>query len=171
MSKCEWRGWRSVGYALAALVASTASPASLAPVTDARVLAESPIGNNWLVKGGSFKQQQHSPLKQITDKNVGALGLAWATEIDSPMGLASEPIVVDGVIYLSAPRSIVYAISASSGAAIWTFDPKVRLDMGVDSSYAARVNRGVAVWSGKVYVATGDCRLVAIDAAKGTSLW
>jgi quinohemoprotein ethanol dehydrogenase len=174
MSQRECRGWRSLGFAVAALAVfahALAAPASLARVDDARVLAESPIGNNWLVKGGSFKQQQFSPLKEITDKNVGTLGLAWATEIDSPMGLASEPIVVDGVIYLSAPRSIVYAISASSGAVIWTFDPKVRLDMGVDSSYAARVNRGVAVWSGKVYVATGDCRLVAIDAAKGTSLW
>jgi len=150
---------------------ATEAPTSLVKVTDARVLAESPIGRDWLVKGGGFKQQQFSPLKQITDKNVGALGLAWATEIDSPMGLASEPIVVGGVIYLSAPRSIVYAISASTGAVIWTFDPKVRLDMGVDSSYAARVNRGVAVWNDKVYIATGDCRLVAIDAARGTSVW
>jgi quinohemoprotein ethanol dehydrogenase len=174
MSNCESRCWRSLASAVVALVVAApvmAAPASLGNVTDARVLAESPTGNNWLVKGGSFKQQQFSPLKQITDKNVGTLGLAWATEIDSPMGLASEPIVVDGVVYLSAPRSIVYAIGASSGAVIWRFDPKVRLDMSADSSYAARVNRGVAVWNGKVYVATGDCRLVAIDAAKGTSLW
>jgi PQQ-dependent dehydrogenase (methanol/ethanol family) len=158
---------------MAALIAShgTAAPAASGNVTEDRVLAESPVGANWLVKGGSFKQQQFSPLKQITDKNVGTLGLAWATEIDSPMGLASEPIVVDGAAYLSLPRSIVYAINASSGALIWKFDPKVRLDMGVDSSYAARVNRGVAVWNGKVYVATGDCRLVAIDAARGTAVW
>src|SRR5882762_10803848 len=139
MSKRECWSWRSVVCAVVAFgvgAHATEAPTSLVKVTDARVLAESPIGRDWLVKGGGFKQQQFSPLKQITDKNVGALGLAWATEIDSPMGLASEPIVVGGVIYLSAPRSIVYAISASTGAVIWTFDPKVRLDMGVDSSYA-----------------------------------
>jgi quinohemoprotein ethanol dehydrogenase len=170
----EFRGWRYLAFAVVAFVFAAeaiAAPASSGNVTDARVLAESPKGDNWLVKGGSFKQQQFSPLRQITDQNVGKLGLAWASEIDSPMGLASEPIVVDGVIYLSAPRSIVYAFNARSGALIWRFDPKVRLDISATSSYAARVNRGVAVWNGKVYVATGDCRLVAIDAAKGTSLW
>lgn len=166
--------WFFVSSAIIAGI--VAAPAATAPavsgnVTEDRVLSESPMGANWLVKGGGFKQQQFSPLKQITDKNVAALGLAWLTEIDSPMGLASEPIVVDGVVYLSLPRSIVYAINAGSGAVIWRFDPKVRLDASIGSSYAARVNRGVAVWNGKVFVATGDCRLVAVDAATGTGLW
>lgn len=166
-----------LGSLMAFPVALPASTALAEPVTAAgnvtqeRVLAESSVGDNWLVKGGSFNQQQFSPLRQITDKNVPALGLAWLTEIDSPMGLASEPIVVDGVVYLSLPRSIVYAIDASSGVVIWKFDPKVRLDISVGSSYAARVNRGVAVWHHKVYVATGDCRLVAVDAATGAGLW
>ena len=167
-------GWRTVVSAIVGLAATAlVSPATAAPgnVTDARVLAESATGNNWPVKGGSFKQQQFSPLKQITDKNVGKLGLAWAAEIDSTLGLSSEPIVVDGVIYLSAPRSIVYAINATSGAILWKHDPQVRLDFSLNSSYSTRVNRGVAVWKGKVYVATGDCRVVAIDAAKGTRLW
>src|ERR1700722_12230243 len=118
MSKDEYWGWRSMACAVVAFgvgAHATAAPTSSAKVTDARVLAESPAGNDWLVKGGGFKQQQFSPLKQITDKNVGTLGLAWAAEIDSPMGLASEPIVVDGGVYLSAPRSIVYALSASTG--------------------------------------------------------
>jgi quinohemoprotein ethanol dehydrogenase len=150
---------------------ATAAPVLPGNVTDDRVVAESAQGGNWFVKGGNFKQQQFSPLTQINDRNVGTLGLAWVSEIDSPMGLASEPIVVDGVIYLSAPRSIVYAINAGSGELIWKFDPKVRLDISATSSYAARVNRGVAVWNHKVYVATGDCRLVAIDAASGSGLW
>jgi len=85
-----------------------------ADVTDARVTAEAP-GDNWLVKGGSFAQQQISPLKEINDKNVAHLGLAWIAEMDDPMGLAAEPIVVDRVIYVSAPRSIVRAIDAATG--------------------------------------------------------
>lgn len=140
-------------------------------VTEARVLSEASNGENWLVKGGSFDQQQFSSLKQITDTNVKNLGLSWATEIESPMGLASEPIVVDGVIYLSAPQSRVYAIEASTGRMLWKFDPKVQMGISTQNSYAVRVNRGVAVWAGKVYVSTGDCRLVAIDAASGQELW
>ena len=150
---------------------STDTPAKPGDVTEARVLSEASAGENWLVKGGSFNQQQFSHLEQINDKNVSQLGLAWSAEINSPMGLASEPIVVDGVIYLSAPESRVYAIEGSSGRILWVFRPKVQMGISTQNSYAVRVNRGVAVWAGKVYVATGDCRLIAIDAASGTQLW
>ena len=51
------------------------------------------------------------------------------------------------------------------------FDPKVRLNQAINGSYSARTNAGVAVWAGKVYVGTGDCRLVAIDAAFGSQVW
>lgn len=149
---------------------SFAGPAKSGDVNQARVLAEAAIGNDWLVAGGGFEEQHFSPLKQITDANLGTLGLAWATEIDSPMGLATEPIVVDGVIYLSLPQSKVYAIDAISGRVRWRFDPKVRLDR-MRNSWAAHSNRGLAVWGGKVYVGTGDCRLVAIDAASGEKTW
>jgi quinohemoprotein ethanol dehydrogenase len=73
--------------------------------------------------------------------NIGTLGLAWATDIDSPMGLATEPIVVNGIVYLSLPQSKVYAIEAVSGRVRWRFDPKVRLDR-MRNSWAARSNRG-----------------------------
>jgi quinohemoprotein ethanol dehydrogenase len=139
-------------------------------VTDERVAQET-TGDNWLVKGGSFAQAEYSPLREISDRNVSQMGLAWLTELDSPMGLAAEPLVVDGVIYLSAPRSIVYAIDAASGKVIWRFDPHVRLDLSIEGSADARTNRGVAVWAGKVYVGTGDGRLLAIDAATGSQLW
>jgi len=139
-------------------------------VTDARVSANK-SGDDWLVKGGSYYQDQYSPLKDVNDSNVAKLGFAWAAELPDPMGQAAEPIVVDGTIYLSGPRSRVYAIDAASGRILWKFDPHVRLDFGFDNSIAARVNRGVAVWEGKVYVGTADCRLLAIDAAKGSPVW
>src|SRR5262245_29668831 len=68
-------------------------------VTQARVLAEAGRGDNWLVNGGNFESQHFSPLKSITDRNVGRLALAWTVDVPSPMGLSAEPIVVDGVIY------------------------------------------------------------------------
>ena len=149
---------------------AVAAPPPPGNVTAARVAADT-SGDNWLVKGGSFAQQQFSPLRAINDKNVAQLGVAWIAEMDDPMGLAAEPLVVDGVIYVSAPRSIVRAVNAADGKILWTFDPHIRLDYSTVDSSIARVNRGVAVWEGKVYVGTADGRLMAIDAAKGTQLW
>src|SRR5258707_801309 len=140
-------------------------------VTEARAAAESGAGANWLLNGRTFDEAHFSPLMQITDKNVNGLGLAWYLDIPGAMGVVAEPIVVDGVIYVSAPQSIVYAVDAASGKVIWKFDPGVKLNMAINGSYSARVNAGVAVWEEKVFVGTGDCRLIAVDAAAGKKLW
>jgi quinohemoprotein ethanol dehydrogenase len=139
-------------------------------VSEARVLAESGNGNNWLVNGGNFGSQHFSPLRQIDDKNIGKLGLAWSLDLDSPMGMASEPIVVDGTIYVSGSLDRVFAVDAVSGKVLWKYDPHVRLSV-MRNSATARTNRGVAVWEGKVFVGTGDCRMIALDAASGNQLW
>jgi quinohemoprotein ethanol dehydrogenase len=147
------------------------SPAKFGDVTEARAKTEAGEGNNWLLNGRTFEAQHFSPLTQITDRNAGNLGFAWSLDFDSEMGVVAEPLVVDGVIYVSAPLSKVYAVEAASGKLLWMFDPKVRLDQAINGSYSARTNAGVAVWGGKVYVGTGDCRLVAIDAASGKQAW
>src|SRR6202171_2141508 len=154
-----------------ALHSSAGSPAKPGDVTESRVTADTADGNNWLLNGRTFDEQHFSPLKQITDKNVGSLGLAWYLDIDSAMGVVAEPIVVDGVIYVSAPLSKVYAVDAATGKSLWKFDPKVRLDQAINGSYSARTNAGVAVWDGKVYVGTGDCRLIAVNATSGKQVW
>src|SRR5579864_2459838 len=142
-----------------------------ANVTQERVLAGASSGNNWLVNGGSFESQHFSPLKSINDQNINRLGLAWAIPIDTHMGLSTEPIVVDGVIYLGLPFDIVEAIDGVTGKVRWRFDPHIRINGPWRNSYEGRKNRGVAVWHGKVYVGTGDCRMVAIDAATGKKVW
>ena len=139
-------------------------------VTDARVIAQARRGRNWLVLGGDFGSQHYSPLSQINARNVKRLGLAWVLDIDSPMGLATEPIVVDGTIYATASLDRVFAVDAASGRLLWKFDPHVRLSV-MRNSWAARTNRGAAVYRGKVYFGTGDCRLIALDAATGRELW
>ena len=145
-------------------------PTKAGDVNEARA-RQAADGDNWLLNGRTFDEQHFSPLKEITDKNVSGLGLAWYLDIDSGMGIVSEPIVVDGVAYVSAPLSIVYAVDAASGKLLWKFDPKIRLDLAINGSYSARTNGGVAVWNGKVYVGTGDCRLIAIDASSGKQIW
>jgi quinohemoprotein ethanol dehydrogenase len=157
--------------AILALRSSADSPTKAGDVTESRVASDAADGNNWLLNGRTFDAQHFSPLKQITAKNVSGLGLAWYLDIDSGMGIVSEPIIVDGIAYVSAPLSKVYAVDAASGKQLWTFDPKIRLDQAINGSYSARTNAGVAVWKGKVYIGTGDCRLIAIDATAGKQVW
>ena len=70
-------------------------------------------GANWMINGRDFAAGHFSPLNQINDQSVSTLGLAWYLDIDSAMGIVSEPIVVDGVAYVSAPQSKLYAVNAA----------------------------------------------------------
>ena len=168
MRKWQVLGLTALCLALALTIAvcsSADNQTKAGNVSEARAMSDATEGDNWLLNGRTFDEQHFSPLKEITDKNASGLGLAWFLDIDSGMGIVSEPIVVDGVAYVSAPLSIVYAVDAASGKLLWKFDPRIRLDLAINGSYSARTNGGVAVWNGKVYVGTGDCRLIAIDAA------
>lgn len=142
-------------------------------VNDARVIEEAASGTNWFLKGGDFSGQHYSPLSQINDGNVKDLGLAWSSELPIPDGIATTPIVVDGVIYISGASSLTYAMDAATGAILWHFDPDVRRSFARHSflSWVARASRGLAVWEGSVFVATADCRLIALDAASGDERW
>src|ERR1017187_4305223 len=152
------RTWQVLGLTALCLALGTTiavhssadSPTKIGDVSETRAMSEAADGSNWLLNGRTFDEQHFSPLKEITDKNIGGLGLAWFLDIDSGMGIVAEPIVVDGVIYVSAPLSVVYAVDAASGKLLWKFDPKIRLNLAINGSYSARTNGGVAVWNGKV---------------------
>ena len=145
------------------------NPVKPGDVNAARVAADD--GTNWLLNGRTFDESHFSPLKQVNEQNISTLGLAWYLDIDSAAGLVSEPIVVDGIAYVSAPLSKVYAVNAANGKLTWQFDPHIRLNQSANGSYSARTNAGVAVWEGKVFVGTGDCRLIAIDATTAKQIW
>ena len=85
-------------------------------------------------------------------------------------GQEATPIVVDGVMYISTAWSKVMAVDAATGAVLWKYDPKPVGAQGRDACCDV-VNRGVAVWNGKVYVGTIDGRLVALDAQTGKPVW
>ena len=142
-------------------------------VSEARVLKESSSGENWFLKGGNFRGEHFSPLSEVDVESVDDLGLAWAARLPVPDGISATPIVVDGVIYLSGAWSLVFAIDARTGEQLWTYDPDVRSRLAEDPymSWPARVNRGVAVWQGKVFATTADCRLIALDASTGKEVW
>jgi quinohemoprotein ethanol dehydrogenase len=125
---------------------------------------------NWLAHGRTFNEQRFSPLKQINDKNVKDLKLAWSLKLDVDRGTEATPIVIDGKMYTTGAYSIVYALDAGTGKLLWKYDPKVPRDYA-ERACCDAVNRGVAVLADKVYVATLDGYLVALDQATGRVAW
>ena len=139
-------------------------------VDDARLLAGEPDGANWLSYGRTYDEQRFSPLSQVSDSNIGQLGLEWSSDLDTARGQEATPIVVDGVMYISTAWSMVKAYDAATGKPLWSYDPEVPREKLVDVCCDA-VNRGVAVYKGKVYVATIAGHLVALNADTGAVIW
>lgn len=130
--------------------------------------AEQP--GEWFSNGGDGSGAYFSSLAQINDGNVQKLGFAWDYPLHSSRGLEATPIVVDGTMYTSGNWGRVYALDAATGRERWVYDPGVDAQWG---RYACCdvVNRGVAVWEGRVYVASLDGYLHSLDAATGHLLW
>jgi len=145
-------------------------PAPVAQVDDARLLAAADDGANWLSYGRTYDEQRFSPLTAVNDGNVATLGLAWSFDLDTARGQEATPLVVDGVMYVSTAWSMVKALDAATGKLLWAYDPKVPREKLVDVCCDA-VNRGVAVYKGKVFVATLAGHVVALDAATGSVVW
>jgi len=163
--------WIAIGIATAAVHAvGLAAPKSPADVDGARIVAADREPGNWMSHGRTYDEQRHSPLKRINDGNVGKLGLAWTYKLDVDRGVESTAIVVDGVMYTTGAQSIVYALDARNGRLLWRYDPQVPGE-NLTQGCCDTVNRGVAVWKGKVYVGTFDGRLVALDARSGKPVW
>ncbi len=141
-----------------------------ADVDGARIAAADREPGNWMSHGRTYDEQRFSPLAKINAGNVKDLGLAWYADLDTNRGQEATPIVVDGKLYVSTAWSMVKAYDAATGEPLWAYDPNVPRDIVVNACCDA-VNRGVAVWKGKVYVGTLDGRLVALDAATGKEVW
>lgn len=125
---------------------------------------------NWLSHGRTYSEQRFSPLDKISTDNVGQMGLAWSYELFTNRGVEATPIVVDGTMYVTSAWSVVYALDAKTGALKWKYDPKVDKQVGFHACCDV-VNRGVAVWKGRVYAGILDGRLVALDAGNGGVVW
>ncbi|MBZ5502161.1 MAG: PQQ-dependent dehydrogenase, methanol/ethanol family [Acidobacteriia bacterium] len=135
-----------------------------------RLLAADQHPEDWLTTGRDFGKGHYSPLAQVNRETVSRLGLAWDYHTHTDRGLEATPIVVDGVMYTSGVAGRVYALDGKTGKELWTFDPQNDLSV-TRRSCCDEVNRGVAVWKGKVYTASLDGRLFALDAATGAVLW
>ena len=164
--------------AAAALLISLSSigmePASAggspAPVNAARLDSAERDNSNWLSYGRTYSEQRYSPLAKISDSNAKQLGLAWYADLDTDRGQESTPLVIDGMLYVSTAWSMVKAYDAKTGKPLWSYDPQVPRELGVNGCCDV-VSRGIAAWNGKIYVATFDGRLIAVDAKTGKDVW
>lgn len=145
--------------------------------------------NEWPAYGRDAGGARYSSIAQVNRGNVGQLKIAWtyrtgAEEVKAASSrnaaFESTPILVDGRLYLTTPYSRVIALDPATGTEIWTYDPQVSLDR----RYSELTSRGVSAWpdmddkrankgkiagfaSRRIFVATIDARLIALDAATG----
>lgn len=125
-------------------------------------------GNNFLHTNGNYEQTRYYPNSQINTTNVSKLRPAWIFQTEVTETLETSPIVVNGVMYVTTAFDHVYALNAQTGEQLWHFKHK----MGAVTTYCCGPNnRGVAVSGDKVYLATLDAKLLALDSKTGKMLW
>ncbi|WP_246664238.1 PQQ-dependent dehydrogenase, methanol/ethanol family [Tardiphaga sp. P9-11] len=139
-------------------------------IDSAAITANTATSKDWPTYGLDYAETRFSKLNQISAENVKDIGLMWTYNLESIRGVEATPLVVDGIMYVSAPWSVVHAVDTRTGKRLWTFDPGVDREKGYRGCCDV-VNRGVALYKGKVFVGSYDGRLVALDAATGNKIW
>lgn len=151
--------------ALSALAIATSAMAQ----TSAELLADGKKTDNVLVHGMGYAAQRHSQLAQINTGNVGKLVPVWTQSLGNNLGQEAMPVLYNGVLYIPTHDSTV-AIDALTGRQLW----KTGLDFAADVSKVVccgLVNRGVAMYEGKLFRGTLDAHIQALDAKTGKVLW
>lgn len=124
--------------------------------------------NNFLHTNGNYDQTRYYPAKQINTGNVGKMHVAWIFQTEVKESMETTPIVANGVMYVTTSFSHVYALNAKTGEEYWHYKHK----MGPITTFCCGPNnRGVAVGEDKVFLATLDAKLLALDAKTGSVLW
>ena len=151
-------------------VSNLSGSSNIGLINDERIIAAESEPGNWLSHGRTYEEQRFSPLNKINKDTVKELGLVWSKDMGTNRALESTPIVVDGIMFFTSTWSRVYAVDALTGETIWTFDPKVPGEWA-RKACCDIVNRGVAVYNGKVYSASLDGRLFSLNAETGDKVW
>ena len=134
--------------------------------------------DDWPTYGHDTGDQRFSPLTSIDRRNIASLKIAWTFRTgdayqpkhNKATAFETTPLYVDGTLFVSTPLGRVFALDPASGQPRWVYDSHVDKDRG----YGDYSHRGVSAWvspSGqrRLYLATIDARLIAIDARTGTA--
>jgi alcohol dehydrogenase (cytochrome c) len=137
-----------------------------AQVTSDRLVHALDEQQNWITYWGDYSAIRHRSLKQIDSTNVKNLHLEWIYQTGETGSFENVPLVVDGVMYITAGRGIAVALDARSGRPLWQY--KHRFPAGRN---ATAVNRGLAILGDRLFMVTPDSNLVALDVKTGRLLW
>ncbi|HEY3132925.1 MAG TPA: PQQ-dependent dehydrogenase, methanol/ethanol family [Acidobacteriota bacterium] len=130
-------------------------------------LAE-PRPGDWPTYHGRLSGNRHSLLRQIHTGNVNTLAPRWIFSIAASSRLEVTPVVVDGVMYVTAANE-AYALDARSGRQIWHYHrPRTK---GLVGDAAGGINRGVAILGNRVFMVTDNAHLIALHRLSGQLLW
>ena len=149
---------------------SITSSSSVGLIDDKRIIEAEGEPENWIAHGRTYEEQRFSPLTKINKESVSDLGLAWYKDMGTNRALEATPIVVDGIMFFTSTWSRVYAVEAKTGKTLWSFDPEVPGEWA-RKACCDIVNRGVAVYQGKVFFASLDGRLFSLNAETGEKIW
>lgn len=158
---------RLPSLALALMLGTTLARGEPGLIDDARLLAAGADPAGWLTYGRDYANQRFSPLARIDAGNVATLAPAWVYRSGVAATFQATPIVVDGTMYLSLPFNHVAALDARTGRELWRYTH----ERHTRNMCCGPANRGVAVAYGKVFMATVDARLVALDQKTGQVRW
>jgi alcohol dehydrogenase (cytochrome c) len=155
---------------VAACVAPLWAAAEPPPVTDEMLLNAAKDANNWITYGRDYGNSRFSPLAQIDSSNAKKLVAQWSFSFGVLDGQTTTPLVNNGVMYVTASWSKVFALDAKTGEMLWRYDHALPEDV---AKYACCdvVNRGVALYGDNVYLATLDLHVVALNAKTGKVVW
>ena len=147
--------WKAALIIVSALGAMASSAVLLAQGVNTQTLLRPPA-NSWPGYHGDYSGRRHSSLTQITPQNVKSLSLAWAFQTNQGSDIKSSPLLVDGILYFTAPDNI-WAVDALSGHQIWryTYPSNQGLHIG---------QRGIAMYSGYLYFLSPDAYLLSLNA-------
>jgi len=158
------------GAVAAALTLGAASVPVSAKVTDKDILKDQKTTDDVVSYGLGPRAQRYSPLTDVNKDTVTALQPVWAFSFggEKQRGQESQPLVKDGVMYVTGSYSRIYAIDLQTGEELWEYE--ARLPDGIMPCCDV-INRGAALYDDLVIFGTLDAKLMALDAKTGKGVW
>ena len=126
---------------------------------------------DWSAHGADADETNYSRLEDIRAANVQRLGLGWSLDLPGESSLEATPLAVGGVLYFTGSYGAVYAVDGGSGRLLWRHDPEIWKHSPFRMRLSFGANRGAAYAGGRIFSATLDGRLLALDARNGALLW
>ncbi len=157
-------------YLIAGLASVLATSIAVADVTEKDIAGDTASTGDVLTNGMGRHLQRYSPLDKINKENVHKIAPVWAFSLggEKQRGQETQPLIHDGVMYITGSYSRLYAIDVKTGDEIWQYN--ARLPEGILPCCDV-INRGAAIYGDKIYFGTLDARIVALDLKKGDVVW